>query len=264
METKAANIVQRKASAEPAIPDGGNAAPSAKSTLAFAAIEEIEDPKLRKVLLEHLRRQKYVLDLSFLVWYRKYFGPTLIVLAIALVAIAIMAVVVYGLVARGVEREYFAYDSKTGVMVKLVPLDQPMGPDSAVLDYASRCVVAINTYDFVNYRAQMQQAQSCFTDDGWNKYMEAINRAGSMRSVINNRMVATAAISQAPVITRHGLVRGTLAYEVEVPTIITYSGGQAGNNPTQRILIKLLLTRIPAHEGAAGLAITQYIAEDQP
>lgn len=215
-------------------------------------------------LRRQYREEKSILDLTMLRFYKRFFGPVLGVLALSIAGNTIQGVASYLSQKQEVRREYFAYDAKTGVMVPMKPLDKPVLTDAELLNFAVKCVSAINTFDFVNHRKQLQEARYCFTDDGWDKYQAAVERAGSVQAVITARMVSSAASSQAPVITRRGKLKdGTLAIEVEAPTVITYSGGQTANNVSQQILVKLMLVRIPAYEGQAGVAIAQYIGEER-
>lgn len=209
------------------------------------------------------REQEYVLNLARLQFYKKYFGRALVALIVALVVIGVLIAAFVVVKNQKVEREYFAVDGQ-GRLTKIVGLGQPFVSDSRLLTWAQQCVTDANTYDFVNFQKQFQQNSRCFTKDGWDQFMTAVERAGSLETVKTQRLVAQGIAAGASVVLRKGLRRGVYTWEIEQPVTVTYQGGQAGRTSiTQKILVTLTISRIPTYESEEGVGIAQYVAQER-
>lgn len=210
------------------------------------------------------RDEEYVLSLARLAFYKKYFGHLIwaVIIAIAVIGILVAAFVVVK--NQRVEREYFAVDSQTGRLVPMVPLSEPYISRPALLTWVQECVTGANTYDFVNYQRQFQQNSQCFTADGWQQFMTAVERAGTLETVKSQRLVAGAVANGAPVITREGLRKGTYTWEIEFPITVTYQGGQSGRTTiSQRLLVTLMVSRVPTFEKKEAVGIAQYVGQEK-
>lgn len=208
-------------------------------------------------------RDDYVLSLARLQFYKKYFGPVLWTLFAALVVIAIQTGAFVYVKTQKVEREYFAVDGD-GRLTKLVPLGEPFVTQSALLNWAKKCVTSANTYDFVNYQKQFQENSVCFTPEGWQQFMGAVEKSGNLETVKSQRLVASSVEQGAPVITREGLRKGVYSWEVELPILVSYQGGQGGRAAaSQRLLVKLLISRVSTAAYKEGVGIVQYIGAEK-
>lgn len=210
------------------------------------------------------RDEEYVLNLARLTFYKHYFGKILTALIIAL---GINLVLIAGFIivkTQKVEREYFAYDHQTGRMTPLVPMNTPYLSQGALLTWVVDCVTSTNTYDFVNYQKQFQQNSQCFTKKGWDDFAAAVERAGTLENVKAQRLVASAVATGAPIVTREGIKNGAYAWQIELPIIVTFQGGQAGRSvATQKLLVNLLVTRLPTYESKTGVGIEQYVGQER-
>ncbi|KAG0189370.1 hypothetical protein DFQ28_003496 [Apophysomyces sp. BC1034] len=203
-------------------------------------------------LMAQTREQEYVLNLARLQFYKKYFGRVLVALIVALVVIGVLIAAFVVVKNQKVEREYFAVDGQ-GRLTKIISLGQPFVSDSRLLTWAQQCVTDANTYDFVNFQKQFQQNSQCFTKDGWDQFMTAVERAGSLETVKTQRLVAQGIAAGASVVLRKGLRRGVYTWEIEQPVTVTYQGGQAGRTSiTQKILVTLTISRVPTYESEEG------------
>jgi len=210
------------------------------------------------------RDDEYVLDLSKLTFYKHYFGKILTALIIAIAIIFVLAAGFILVKTQKVEREYFAYDPQTGRMTPMVPMNVPYLAQGALLTWVVDCVTSTNTYDFVNYQKQFQQNSQCFTQRGWEDFTAAIEKAGTLANVKSQRLVASAVANGAPIITREGVKNGAYAWQIELPITATFQGGQAGRTVvTQKLLVNLLVTRLPTYESKMGVGIDQYVGQEK-
>jgi len=207
-------------------------------------------------------RDEYVLNLERLQFFKKYFGPLLWTLFAALVVIAILIGAFVIVKTQKVEREYFAVEN--GRLTKMVPLGEPFLLQSDLLNWAKKCVTSANTFDFVNYQKQFQENSACFTPEGWEQFMGAVEKSGNLETVKTQRLVASSVEQGAPIITREGLRKGVYSWEVELPILVTYQGGQGGRGTiSQRLLVKLLISRVSTAVYKEGVGIVQYIGAEK-
>ncbi|MDH0342002.1 DotI/IcmL/TraM family protein [Chromobacterium haemolyticum] len=210
------------------------------------------------------RDDEVAISLSRLAFYKKHFGQMVIANMLATVVIGILVVGFVVVKNQRVEREYFAVDSQTGRMTPIVPLSEPYITQSALLNWAQSCVNDANTFDFANYQSQFQKNSQCFTPDGWEQFMVAIERAGTLETVKSQRLVASAVSAGALVITREGLRKGAYTWQIEYPITVTYQGGQAGRTTiTQKMLVTLMVSRVPTYEKKEAVGIVQYVGQEK-
>ncbi len=167
---------------------------------------------------------------------------------------------------REVSREYFGVDFKTGRMVRLMPLSGPYLSDQAMLARVQECIVAANTYDWVNYgRTFQKDVAGCFTDDGWNAFATEIKRVGTLDQVKQQRLVSQAVATGVPTVTKTPtVIKGVLMWEVQMPIRILFQGGMGGRSlANQNLLVTVVLQRLPEYENQHGMGIVSYVAEDR-
>ncbi len=208
-----------------------------------------------------------VLDATQLAFYKKLSTRLVVVTIINVVVILALGLALVYMVNQAIhgKREYFAVDSATGRMIPMPPLGTPYISEGALLARINECVTKVNTYNYVDWQTRLQDAkQECFTEDGWNQYAAAINRAGTIKLVREGRQVVSANTTGAAVINKQGDRAGKYSWEVQVPMQVTYQGGQAGRNlVSSKQLVTLLIERVPTWQNSSGVGISSYIAEEQ-
>jgi intracellular multiplication protein IcmL len=185
--------------------------------------------------------------------YRKIVG----VLLFAILIIIILAGTLVYLVTNPPEPRYFATDAQ-GRIIRLVPLDQPNLSPAALLQWANLAAVAAFTYDFVNYRQNLQAASNFFTPDGWTKFVQVLNDSNNLNAVIAKKLVVTAVATGAPTILQQGILDGRYAWRVNLPMLITYQS--ASQFTQQNVVVTMLITRVSALNSAQGIGIAQFVA----
>ena len=153
--------------------------------------------------------------------------------------------------------QYFA-TTINGRITPLIPLDQPNMPPSTLLQWANSAAIAAYTYNFVNYRQELQSASEFFTPDGWNQFIGALNSSNNLKSVIDKKLVVSAVATGAPVITDQGVINGTYTWSVQMPMLVTYQS--ASQTVRQNILVRIVVQRISTLYSARGIGISSFVA----
>jgi intracellular multiplication protein IcmL len=185
--------------------------------------------------------------------YRKVVGMLLF-------SVLIMTILVGGLIyliTNPPQPRYFA-TTTDGRISPLVPLDQPNISQAALLQWANTAAISAYTYNFVNYRQALQDAQAYFTPDGWSAFMGALNSSNNLTAVIAKKLVVSAVATGAPVILQQGILGGIYAWRVQMPMLITYQS--ASQFSRQSIIVTMLVTRVSTLNSPQGIGIAQFVA----
>lgn len=152
--------------------------------------------------------------------------------------------------------KYFA-TSINGRITPLFALDEPNQADSAVLQWANQAAIAAFSYNFVNYREELQAASGFFTAEGWQQFLDALQSSNNLEAVKRQKMVVSAVATRTPVILQKGLLNGRYSWRVQMPLLVTY---QSANQFSQRNdVVTLLITRISTLNSPRGIGIAQFV-----
>ena len=142
--------------------------------------------------------------------------------------------------------------------MKLYPLSVPVVSNSYLLSWVNQAAVAAYTYNFVNYRAQLQSASDYFTPDGWRGFEQALTASRNLQTVIARKLVATAVATGAPVIEDQRVIAGRYSWRISLPILIKYES--ASTQFKQSLVVRMIVVRVPTVDNPRGIAIQQFIA----
>ena len=179
-------------------------------------------------------------------------------LAIVMAVVAAGAIGTAGYLAtHKAEPRYFATTSE-GQIQPIVPLNRPHLSAAAVNRFAVEAVTDSLTYDFANYREDFGRAQRWFVKPtGWNSFVEAIQKSGTL-DLVKERKFNTTAIAQNAVILREGVKDGVYEWTVQMPVKVAYQS--ASEVTTQSMVVNVLLQRLQTYESPEAVAIARFVA----
>lgn len=181
------------------------------------------------------------------------------IVALALLVVTVIAVcAAVSLALTRPEPRYFA-TTTDGRIQPLIPLDRPHLSAAEVSTYAAEAVTSSFTYSFATYQQDFQRAQQYFTKPrGWNSFVEAIQKSGTL-DLVKNRRLNTTAIAQRAVIVREGVgANGTYEWIVQMRVRVTYQS--ASEVTGQNLMVTVTLQRLQSYEHPRGAAISRIIA----
>ena len=167
------------------------------------------------------------------------------------------AYTIYYLVNDRPEPRYFATRADGG-LIRLVPLNEPMLTQSAILTWAGKAATDAFTFDFVNFRQQLQEAAQAFTPDGWRSFLQALEDSRNLEAVREKKLIVNAALQGAPVILTEGVVNGVYSWRIEMPIVVAYRS--ANEVQRQNLVVNMTVSRVPTLEFPEGVGITQFVA----
>ncbi|MBV6632838.1 MAG: type IVB secretion system apparatus protein IcmL/DotI [Alphaproteobacteria bacterium] len=190
-------------------------------------------------------------------FYRDRFRWMLYAMLAQSVALVIAGYTIYYLANDRPSPEYFA-TTQDGRLIKMVPRSEPMLTQSAILTWAGKAATDSFTFDFVNFREQLQEAANAFTPDGWRSFLKALEDSRNLEAVRERKLIVNAALQGAPVILTEGVVNGVYSWRIEMPIVVAYRS--ATDVQRQNLLVNMTVSRVPTLEFPEGVGITQFVA----
>jgi len=155
---------------------------------------------------------------------------------------------------------YFSADSVSR-LIQIVPVNVPNMSNEDVVAWTVNAVQSAYSYDYINYRAELQRAQKYFTNYGWSKYMSALGLSGNLRALTNRKQVVIAQIVAPPKLLGQGILAGALAWRFELPLLVFYTMPpyDGTNQFSNALVVTATVQRQPILQGDKGLGIVQLI-----
>ena len=152
--------------------------------------------------------------------------------------------------------------TEDGRIFPLTPLTQSNVNDGDLIRFASDTVKGVNTYDYVNWRDQLQQQSSRFTEGGWKAYLDSLTSRDTITSVQNRRMVVTPVFKGPSIIEKQGPVASNnnrYTWIVKVPVEVRYlPSDTTGESISQEGVVTLYVVRVPLATNQRGYAVWLY------
>lgn len=191
-------------------------------------------------------------------FYRDGYRKSLSIIIFLLLANVLLGLSVLSLYSQKPEARFFA-TSSDGRIIPVQPLSQPGLSTAEVLDWTTKASIKTYSYDFVNYRASLQEVSEMFTGTGWTKFQEALTKSRMLKTVIAQKLVMTAVPTGAPRIVEEGVRNGRYMWKIQIPMLLKLQGSQ---NITQPIKVSVLVQRVSLINNPKGIAIVNYVVSE--
>lgn len=155
-------------------------------------------------------------------FYRKKFYAVLGVYILSLIVVVILACALVYVVRHPTKPLYFVVDD-VGRLVKDVPLDTANMPLPEIEKWVMEAVENTYSYDYINYRTQLQEAQKYFSERGWREYMEGLRTSNNLLALTERKLVVIAKVVGKPKLLTEGYLPGNIrVWRFEIPVLVTY------------------------------------------
>lgn len=189
-------------------------------------------------------------------FYRDGQRKMIMVLLVSMLANIVLAGILGYIITHPPAPKYFA-TSINGRITPLIPLDIPNQSQSSILQWANVAATATYTYNFVNYRTELQAASGFFTPEGWEQFMTAFKQSNNLDAVTAKKLVVSAVATGAPVILKQGPLNGVMAWRIQMPMTVYYQSAD-GMYHTD-VVVTMLVVRVPTLNTPSGIGIAQFI-----
>lgn len=195
-------------------------------------------------------------------FYRRKYHVILGITILGLCVIGFLASVLAYLIKAPPHPLYFVTDD-VGRLIQDVPVTQANMSNKDVADWVKEAVTAAYTYDFHNYRGQLQAAQKYFTDYGWHNYMKGLEASDNLLALTTRKWIVTAQVVGEPKLlgeTHLGKAQ-IYAWKFEMPVLVSYykppyDDKSKVENP---IVITVIVERVSILSSYKGLGIVQLV-----
>lgn len=193
-------------------------------------------------------------------FYKRLHYLALAVFLWCIVVLAMLSWAVLYLVRNPTHPLYFATDD-VGRLIEIIPVATPNMTKEDVIKWSIDAVEATYSYDYINYRAQLQEAQKYFTNYGWTQYINALRASNNLVALTQRKMVALAQVVGQPKVLVEGLLSGAYAWKFQMPVLVTYLYPPYDDKSrfTNPLEVTVIVQRQPPLEGYKGLGILQMI-----
>lgn len=155
---------------------------------------------------------------------------------------------------------YYAI-SNDDQLIHLHSISKPNFTTEALLRWAATAATTIYTFDFFNYNEVLRDARVFFTKAGYDNFRSAVNAAGILNTITKKRLVVSAVLTDTPVVLKEGVIAtGNYAWQVQFPMLLTYQS--ASEQIKSKIIITMLVTRVPTSESAKGVGISSFVVTE--
>ncbi|MGL6028903.1 MAG: type IVB secretion system apparatus protein IcmL/DotI [Legionella sp.] len=189
-------------------------------------------------------------------FYKDSQRKVILALLIAILVNLVLGFMIMYMITHPPAPKYFA-TSINGRITPLFPLNEPNQSDSAVLQWANQAAIAAFTYNFVNYRDELQSSSGFFTAAGWDQFLNALQQSNNLDAVKAKKLIVSAVATRAPIILQKGLLNGSYAWRVQMPILVTYQS--ASEFTQQNNVVTMLITRVSTLNSPRGIGISQFV-----
>ncbi|KTD13333.1 type IVB secretion system apparatus protein IcmL/DotI [Legionella jamestowniensis] len=189
-------------------------------------------------------------------FYRDGQRKIMVALLISILVNCILGSLAFYLLTHPPAPKYFA-TSINGRITPLFPLNEPNQSDSAVLQWANQAAIAAFTYNFVNYREELQASSGFFTSEGWTQFLNALQESNNLDAVKAKKLIVSAVATRAPIILQKGILNGRYSWRVQMPILVTYQS--ASEFSQQNNVVTMLITRVSTLNSPRGIGISQFV-----
>lgn len=195
-------------------------------------------------------------------FYRQKYHLILGIAVLGLCVIGFLTGVLVYLVKEPPHPLYFVTD-KVGRLIQDVPLTEANMSTADVAAWVKEAVTAVYSYDFYNYRGQLQAAQKYFTDYGWRNYMQGLQASDNLLALTTRKWIVSAEVVGEPKLlgeTRLGQAQ-VYAWKFEMPILVSYykSPYDEKSKVQNPIVITVIVQRVSILSSYKGLGIAQLI-----
>jgi intracellular multiplication protein IcmL len=182
---------------------------------------------------------------------------------LATVAAGVSVVGMLGIYGKPVAPVYVPV-TDDGHLLPLVPLNQPNVGRGEVGAFALEAIHAINTYDYINFRDQLNQASVYFSPKGWNQFNDQLKTTRTLDAVQERHMIVSVKPMGEVSVPAEASQDGLYTWRVEVPVEVDYTAhaqlanGMADTGNRQKGTVILFISRVPTTINPRGLAIQVY------
>lgn len=195
--------------------------------------------------------------LGGIAWYEKnYYLAMKVCFALAFSLIGAIAFSAFLYITRPTPVYYAATPDLR--IAKLTPLDKPVLTEQGLLNWTVEVVTSSISLDFVHWREKLQSMHPNFSNDAFTSFTQSMTDAGILKLIQEKRLNLSSVVTQAPVITKSGIINGIMSWQIQFPLLLSYESSK-GVELTQNLVAEVIISRASTVTTPKGVVIKQLI-----
>lgn len=197
-------------------------------------------------------------------FYRSKFRFILGVYVLSLIANVVLISMIVYLYKHPTEALFFPADN-IGRLIHVIPVTEANQTNQEVMKWTVEAIEAAFSYDFMNYRGQLQNAQKYFTEYGWRNYMDTLRDSLNLVALTTHKQIVVAKIVGPLKILNQALLGGkAMAWKFEMPMLVTYITPPftAKDRKFNALVLTVIVRRENELQSYKGLGVIQVIGRD--
>lgn len=158
----------------------------------------------------------------------------------------------------------FIWTSDARAVCEAISLAEPNVSEARVRNMAADAAIELNSFDYLNWRRQIQNAMNAYmTANAQKSYSAALEESGIIQRVQDGYYIVTAMLAaQPPRISEQGAIKGRYYWKVEVPLVIYYRNKDS-SRPESRVVEMTIVRVDPSVINPNGIAIDGVTSKQQ-
>lgn len=186
-------------------------------------------------------------------WQRGFNRMLIAVLVMVCVSLISVGMAFWAVTSKPEPRYFVARED--GGILPIVALNEPYLTNNQINNFAVEAITRSLTFNFATWRQDLNDASRYFTKpEGYDAFLRTLTESGMRDYVIRNKLITTAVVSGAVVITETGPNdQGIFHWVVQVPLRVTYES--ASENSSATLLAEMEIVRVPTQEMSEGVGV---------
>lgn len=144
-----------------------------------------------------------------------------------------------------------------GTYIDLIRVSEAHKNDQEVADFVTKGVRKLYIRDYINYTDQLMDASYFFTINGWNSYLDSLEKQKTMEAIKQNQWVVTFNPTASPTLLEKKVNNeGYFTWAFEYPGTINYLGVTSRQ---QNVKLQILVQRTSVVDSPMGMGIALIV-----
>lgn len=180
---------------------------------------------------------------------------TSLILLCAAICVGLCAIYIILSPIRSPDPVYFQA-TEAQQLIHDVPLNQSNLPNNVLFNWVAESMMTAHTFNYINYETIFENSREYFTPDGFESFLTALKDNKIIDDVITNKYVLRGVPTNAPQITKEGLLANFYLWKIKIPMILRYRNVDTDRSSDAEIT--LLIVRVPTTDAPIGIRILKY------
>lgn len=188
-------------------------------------------------------------------FFRQYYRPIMLASVITILLMLLLVNVVIYQVSHRPLPLFFGVTTN-GKEMSLKAYNEPNLLPDTILRWANKVAVAAYTFDFVNFRTQLDATKPYFTEAGWIDYRNSL--VDLLQTITKNKLFVNGVVAGTPVIASQGDIPGRgYVWRVQMPFLVTYQSSETVSRESYTVILTIL--KISTAKNPSGIAVDQFV-----